>query len=182
MATKRTRTIKKKKATVKKPVNFWIWLRVNLRTMTLKAPSRKDAIEAAKIPYIGSNKRRKWSYVCANCSGEFVLKGIAVDHKLPAGTLLCWDDVVGFMQRLFCGVEGLQVLCKRCHNIKSYMENNNVTYEEAVVQKRAIEICKLPKSKLLAMLNHLGYTGVSVSNADKRRKLVTELLRKGDMK
>jgi len=46
-------------------------------------------------------------------------KEVAVDHIIPAGTLRCADDLPQFVERLFCEVDGLQVLCKTCHDKKT---------------------------------------------------------------
>ena len=48
---------------------------------------------------------------------------MSVDHKEPAGALSCYDDLPGFVERLFCGEEGMQVLCDDCHSKKSKEEN-----------------------------------------------------------
>lgn len=48
---------------------------------------------------------------------------IEVDHIDPAGSLSCFDDISGFTERMFCGLEGLRVVCKECHQSKTNDEN-----------------------------------------------------------
>jgi hypothetical protein len=38
---------------------------------------------------------------------------------VPAGSLNCAADLPGFVERLFCEKEHLQVLCESCHNKKT---------------------------------------------------------------
>lgn len=48
-------------------------------------------------------------------------KEVQIDHIEPAGSLKGFDDLPGFVERLFCEVDGLQVLCKDgCHNKKTH--------------------------------------------------------------
>ena len=70
---------------------------------------------AARRPYVGDNKRQKWEYACWICGGYFKGTEVQVDHIIPCGTLRVWDDLVGFVQRLFCEIEGFRVLCHGCH-------------------------------------------------------------------
>lgn len=44
-----------------------------------------------------------------------MLKNVEVDHKEPCGSLLCEEDIGGFVTRLFCSRKKLRVLCKPCH-------------------------------------------------------------------
>lgn len=49
-------------------------------------------------------------------------KDVQVDHIIPAGSLQSTDDLKGFVERLFCSIDGLQVLCKPCHDDKTQKE------------------------------------------------------------
>ena len=70
---------------------------------------------AAKIPYKGPNKRRKFSYICGECKNEFDSKQVSVHHKIECGTLRTFDDIGPFCKRLFCEKKDLILLCKSCH-------------------------------------------------------------------
>lgn len=61
-------------------------------------------------------------YECASCKQLFMQKEVQVDHIIPAGQLKTFDDLSGFCERLFCGMDGLQVLCKDCHDKKTQEE------------------------------------------------------------
>ena len=40
----------------------------------------------------------------------------------PAGSLNCKEDLAGFVERLFCELDNLQVLCEKCHDVKTKLE------------------------------------------------------------
>jgi 5-methylcytosine-specific restriction endonuclease McrA len=46
-------------------------------------------------------------------------KNVNVDHICPAGSLKSAQDLPGFVERLFCEIDNLQVLCEKCHNVKT---------------------------------------------------------------
>lgn len=96
---------------------FFGFLRSGLRRMSRRwPPVARLALERARVPYTGEDKRRKWSYRCDGCGRLHPGKHVQVDHVDPCGSLRCWDDLVPFAQRLFCEPEGLRVLCKTCHH------------------------------------------------------------------
>lgn len=45
-----------------------------------------------------------------------------MDHIEPVGTLTSFDDLPAFVEKLFCGIEGLQVLCDADHQEKTNSE------------------------------------------------------------
>ena len=62
---------------------------------------------------------------CNSCGNYFSDKQVSVDHIIPAGTLTCFEDLPEFTRKLFCEVDGLQVLCDICHTNKSALEALN---------------------------------------------------------
>ncbi len=117
--------------------DYYTKLRSVLRRAWLKYPERYIAINNARRDYKGPNKRLKYEYQCAMCLNWFqwlakkaarkVGKiGLAIDHIIPCGSLLCKNDVGGFVLRLFCKADGLQVLCDVCHDtIKSKQDRED---------------------------------------------------------
>lgn len=94
---------------------FWSMIRSVLRQKSRWWKPISICKSEARRPYKGTNKRQKFEYQCSKCKKWFPEKKIAVHHIIPAGTLTCADDLPGFVERLFCEVEGLTVLCDDCH-------------------------------------------------------------------
>ncbi len=98
-------------------------IRATLRKLSMQMPAIRLLKLANRRPYSGLNRQQKFEYKCAHCGGWFPEKEIAVDHIVPAGSLKSFEDVGPFAQRLlFCGPEGLQILCDKDHNDKTQAE------------------------------------------------------------
>lgn len=98
---------------------FWSFIRSTLRQKSRWWKPVSLAREKAKRKYEGPNKRQKYEYQCNVCKNWYPAKEINVDHIVPAGNLRCSEDLPGFVERLFCEIDNLQVLCINCHDIKS---------------------------------------------------------------
>lgn len=101
---------------------FWGFLRSALRSAYNKWPPKWEVLKAAKRPYGGKDKRQKWEFRCAECRKWYKQRDVSVDHIVPAGSLSSYEDIAGFVTRLFVGASGLQLLCKTCHQIKTNNE------------------------------------------------------------
>jgi len=62
-------------------------------------------------------------YKCAECGGDFTSTDVQIDHIKPVVDpvkgFVNWDT---FIERLFCEEKNLQVLCKKCHAVKTKEE------------------------------------------------------------
>lgn len=94
---------------------FWSFIRSALRSASNRYPVKYGVKNKAKRDYVGSNKRQKYEYLCALCNNYFPAKEVEVDHIVPAGKLSSYEDLPGFVERLFCAEDGLRVVCKPCH-------------------------------------------------------------------
>ena len=103
---------------------FWSFIRSALRQKSRWWKPITECKMKARRAYKGSNKRQKYEYQCNECKGWFAEKQINVDHIIPAGSLNCAQDLPGFVERLFCEQENLQVLCTSCHDKKTKLEKN----------------------------------------------------------
>jgi hypothetical protein len=132
MAKRVTKVVKKSR--VEKPFNhnslskagFFGSIRAALRSHSRWWKPIAACKANAKRPYRGPNKLQKYEYQCNICKEHFSEKEIAVDHIVEAGSLKDFDDLPGFVQRLFCEVEGFQILCNKrkdgkvsCHSEKT---------------------------------------------------------------
>ena len=101
---------------------FWGFIRSALRQKSRWWKPIAIAKANAKRAYKGANKRQKVEFLCNNCKKWFPEKEVDVDHIVPAGTLKCAADLPGFVERLFCEADELQVLCADCHDLKTQNE------------------------------------------------------------
>ena len=103
---------------------FWSFIRSALRQKSRWWKPITQCKLSSRRPYKGPLKRQKFEYQCNKCKKWFPEKKINVDHIQPAGSLNCSADLPGFVERLFCEVDNLQVLCTQCHDIKTKNERN----------------------------------------------------------
>lgn len=62
-------------------------------------------------------------YECAMCKELFRDKEVQVDHRNPVIDIeKGWQGWDSFIERLFCEVDQLDVLCKTCHGVKTAHE------------------------------------------------------------
>ena len=88
-----------------------------LRRASYKWKPRGETLKRARFA--------RGRYRCAMClSTHFKVKEIVVDHIEPVVDVSngwkSWDE---YINRMFCELDGFQVLCKPCHQIKSNAEN-----------------------------------------------------------
>jgi 5-methylcytosine-specific restriction endonuclease McrA len=87
----------------------------------------KPKMETLRLARVGTrvNKatgRMAMHHKCKICKEDFPSKEVQVDHITPlvgAEGFKTWDEFIGI---LFCEKEGMQVLCKPCHQIKTNIE------------------------------------------------------------
>lgn len=65
-------------------------------------------------------KRPRVEYQCSECSEWFMGKDVQVDHTVPViDPVHGFQDWNIFVDRLFCDISNLSVLCKPCHKKKT---------------------------------------------------------------
>ena len=102
---------------------FWAFIRSSLRRAWNKWPPKYNVLNDARR--IVEGKRHKYEYQCASCGEWFKGKEVQVDHRIDAGSLKDYNDLPGFVERLFVGEDKLDVLCSPCH-----AEKTNITRKE----------------------------------------------------
>lgn len=99
-------------------------------TSALRAASRRwpPKYKALKEAFAGRKVNAKTGklamhYTCAKCKKLFVAADVQVDHIEPVVDpkkgFVSWDS---FIERMFCEMENLQVLCKADHKVKTDQE------------------------------------------------------------
>ena len=120
--TRRTAAPKTRNAGTMSESAFWTFIRSALRQKSRWWKPITECKMKSRRPYKGPNKRQKFEYQCNTCKKWFPEKQINVDHIIGAGSLNCTADLAGFVDRLFCEQDNLQVLCEVCHNEKTQLE------------------------------------------------------------
>jgi len=158
---------------------YLAWIRSALRSKSLRWPPRSEALELARRPYKGPNKRQKWEYQCAICGEWHNAKNVIVDHHpVAAGSILSVEDIGPFANNLYCEVDNLRVLDKVCHDIWTVADAQQISFEEARTLKTIIDLLKpANKSKMQALLDLNGYV---CRNPEQRRKALMEIFNKGE--
>ena len=115
-----------------KPRNGGLWTEAryegfitsSLRSASRRWPPKWATLREAflDIRRNKKSKRQAKHYLCAICGEAFPSTGVQVDHIVPIGRNLSWNE---FIEALFCEKENLQVLCKPCHKIKTKEEREN---------------------------------------------------------
>lgn len=136
-------------------------------------------------------------YECEICGGMFGNSQLEIDHIVSENTLKDLEHAEDFMKNIFfTSVDGLQILCKDkkrkvkgkyvverfgCHSVKTFSERYNVSFEEALLSKQIIDICK-DDNKVIDKLKEYGYNDptkdLEIPKTKKGRKeLVNKLMR-----
>jgi len=96
-------------------------IRSGFRRFPNKYKVLKNAARGQKINK--ATGRMAMHYECAKCHNLFPATGVQVDHKKPVvDPKIGFVDWNTFIDRLYCSISNLQVLCKGCHKKKTNAE------------------------------------------------------------
>lgn len=163
---------------------FWQWVRGVLRKGWSKHPVKLEYIKQHRKRIANPKPSKRfpevWGMTCAKCGKDHVQTNIEIDHiSDEAGKFTCLDDVKAYVSHLFLiDFESIRAVCKDCHKAISYAQKEGISFEEALLQKRVIEICK-DKQKVLDFCQSHGYDTSTLTNAKTRREAVEAILRRG---
>lgn len=169
------------------------WVRGQIRQIWKNSPQRSEFIKSRKqrlpaydengetLKYKNGKEKLFVAYVCECCGtvcydkdGTKNSKTYAVDHKQGNHSLISFDDAPGFFDSILrVRLEDLQILCKDCHDIKTYAEKYDISLLEAGFIKTAIALEKSKEDKQFFIDRNLTVP----SNAVKRREGLVNILR-----
>lgn len=93
-----------------------------LRGAFRKYPPKYETLKEASVGKKVNKKTGRLAehFTCASCKQEFPAKDVQVDHidavVCPKEGFVGWDV---YIKRMFCAKSNLQVLCTKCHDVKS---------------------------------------------------------------
>ena len=156
---------------------FFSWLRGALRRAVWEKypPKLIFKNENCHPPPDGYTGRAKSGNYCALSDDWEGKSKLEVDHIIGNAQFKSWDDLLPFVEHLCArgkkrGQE-FQLVTKEAHKIKSYAERQGIPYEEAVIAKEVISICKGDDKQ---WLTERGV--VPASNLEKRKVQIREVL------
>ena len=152
---------------------FFTWLRGAMRKAIwqfhpIKLKYKKSCVQPPPPDYKG---KAKGLIQCA-LTGEWVGQSMAeVDHIEGHSSFKCVDDLLPYMMHLALPKE-LQCVSKEAHKVKSYSERMGISFEDALIQKRAIALVKSGGEQWLRD------RGVVVPKKKDLRKILVQELKK----
>ena len=161
---------------------FWSWCKGNIRKAWSRHPVKVEYIKQKRVMIDNPKPKGKakiWGCQCEHCNVLFPLSNIEVDHKYTTATLTKKEDIQSCVEKLwYVTFDDLQLLCKDCHRVKTYVQLHDVSVAEARMVLLINDYMKLPKQKLLAMFKEHGYTEKEVSNDTKRKAVLRKIIEK----
>jgi 5-methylcytosine-specific restriction endonuclease McrA len=158
---------------------FFTYLRGQLRLTWSRYPAKLKwkASQLISPPkgYIGRAKRLGQ---CHYCKEMFAASHLEVDHVEQAGKCDSWETSAEFLYKLLDCNDNWVLACKPCHKCKSYAERKGISFEEAALEKKVIDMMKQPAKIVLAFLSEHGYNGETVSNSTKRKQALQQVFLK----
>ena len=92
---------------------------------------------------------------CTKCRQDFPKGHIQADHIDPVvgpEGFVSWDV---YIERMFCGPEGFQAICKACHADKTLMERYKISEKALEAHKKLIAFKKLKGPAQVKKLSQL---------------------------
>lgn len=170
------------------------WFRSSIRQGWANSPMKRKLEEESKILVENSNPKsskrfpKVWKRKCMICNKEFSIADTELDHITGENKLTSYSDASNFIKSIWfpkksetqwlC-IDKYKIVNKKkvldsfgCHGIKTLAERQNISFQEAGINKIAIKIIKDKQDKQFFIDRNLDIP----SNTDKRRKQIVEIL------
>lgn len=134
-------------------------------------------------------------YKCAICGEMFGSTEVELDHIESENTLTSYEHINDFMTNIvLTSPDKLQVLCKDkkskklgvtrfgCHQLKTYSERYNVTFEEARAEKEAKRLVDKKLDKQFLIDHNVKAENIGSTQATRRKQIVELLLEQNKLK
>ena len=160
--------------------DFMSWLRGGIRrSLWNRHPVKLEFINKNRKRIPNPNPKGKvkevWGGVCSLTGETHVIANLEVDHIQGNHSLRSVEDIQKFVEGIsLITLDDLQFVSKEAHKIKSYAEKHGITFEEARVEKKVIDIMKNKLDKQWLKDNNV----VAATTKVARRKQIKEILLK----
>lgn len=151
------------------------WLRGSIRRIWSRHPVKISYKQQRryKAP-VGKFGKDVWVSDCELCGKQ--CRTCDVDHLKGGFGFNDWQSFTEWAKMiLWVTFDDIRELCDDCHAATTLSQKMGISFEDAVIQKEIISICKAKKD--IAWLKERGI--VPASNAKKRRQQIEEKMKDG---
>ena len=158
---------------IRSGVRLGLWNKHKVKLLKIK-----NNREQIPNPNQRGNKLTVWGGRCEVCSQLFVTSELQVDHIRQEGSSLkCFDDLAKFIEDMVLITEDdLRIVCKGCHAIISHSQKQGISFEEAKVEKTAIDLIKKGVDKQFLIDHNVKAENIGSTQAVRRKQIVEILL------
>lgn len=123
------------------------WLISQLRRLTLRYPPAFNYINSKKIVYYIKSKKgkdlKRVKFNCDKCGKQNLKRSeVNLDHKIPVVSSTGFEDIGVFLERLFCDISNLWLICLSCHSEKTQSENKERQENKQIVKNKVDTVKK----------------------------------------
>lgn len=154
--------------------SFCQWLRSQSRNAWKDHPIRNELIKLKRERKpIGKKTKSNpegfvWANICEICNEA--TREPETDHKNQCGATGSIEEWKIWQEKLLIvGFDDLQILCKKCHAIKSYQDKMGIPFAEAVKEKECINFGKKTPAQQVEILSNLGISAGKTKEARKKQ-------------
>lgn len=164
---------------------YFNWIRGAMRKAWCRHPIKvaymnKNRFKApmGKKTFKNPDGQMVWATTCETCHKVHKVGNTEVDHIVRAGGCKSWEEFNPWIKSLLhINFNGLAIICKPCHRIKSYAEQHSISFEEAKLRKRVIAFMKQTASQQIAWFQRQQFDPDAYKNAKARKETYTYYLR-----
>lgn len=158
---------------------FEAWVRGQIRRGWARHPVKNLYIQRRRFKKDNGKGRLTWHVECEKCKDDFPQGKTQVDHLLAStiGGVKSEEGWGRLVTRMYyVTFDDIQILCKPCHDVKTYSERKNISFEKAVIEKQVVDIMKKNVHDLKIWLQHRHepYLTPKPKNKDTVRRLLND--------
>lgn len=155
---------------------YLTWLRGSIRRIWSRSPVKIAYKQSRryKAP-VGLKGKEVWVSDCEMCGKQS--RDCEVDHLHGGFGFTDWQSFTEWARMiLWVSFDDIQELCPECHSVISYQQKSGLSFEDAKIEKQAIELCKKSVDKQWLLDNNQ----VPASSKAKRRQQIITYLKENN--